>query len=118
MTTTYRLVVQIDAENCEGEFYLAGEGHGTASDVLQYVAADHILAADRATHIEAYLLGVLEDGENVPKSAYDTIDADVNCGVHIDVDFGQVSFWSDDQVVEIGDQPTASKLASIAADIR
>ncbi len=118
MGNTYRLVVQVEGHQYDGEFYLTGEGYGTAADVFEYVAADHILAVTNARHIESYLLGVLEDGAAVPKGEYDSIAADANCGLHIDVAYQRFSFWSDDHVVEIETEPTASELASIAGDLR
>ena len=118
MPDTYGLVVRLDSYEYEGAFYLVGEGYGTPSDVLQYVAADHIMTIEQTHHIEEYLLDVLKTGENVSEAEYEEINADVECGIHVDVYYRDFSFWTGDNVVEITSQPTKYELESIAADLR
>ncbi|WP_458190576.1 hypothetical protein [Haladaptatus sp. NG-WS-4] len=118
MTDMYALVVRLDSYEYEGEFYFIGEEYGTPSDVLQYVAADHIMAIERTHHIEQYLLDVLKTGENVSESTYEGVNTDVECGINVDVYYQRFSFWTGDHVVEIPTQPTKSELESIAADLR
>lgn len=116
MTDTYALSVRLDTYEYEGEFYVVGEGYGTPSDVLQHVASDHILAIDQTRHIEEYLLDVLKEGENTSKSEYEKLDAE--CGIHADVYYQRFSFWTGDEVIEIGQNPTEMEIESIASDLR
>lgn len=118
MTDTYALSVRLETDEYEGEFYLVGDSYGTPSDVLQHVAADHILAIDRTRHSEEYLLDVLNAGTNTSKTEYETLDAAVACGLHADVYYQRFSFWTGEKVVDIGQHPTESTRASIADDLR
>ena len=118
MTDTYTLTVSFESYDYDGEFYLLGEGYGTPSEVLQHVAADHILRIDEAYVVEEYLLDVLKAGENTRKDEYDAVDADVECGIHFDVDYQRFSFWAGDRVFEIGERPTKSSLEEMADDLR
>lgn len=118
MTATYALSIRLETYEYEGEFYIVGDGYETPGDVLQHVAADHILAIDRTHHVEQYLLDVLNAGTNTSETAYKTLDADIACGLHADVYYQRFSFWTGDKVVEIGHNPTESTLASIADDLR
>jgi len=86
--------------------------------VLEHVAADHIMAIERTPHIEEYLLDVLKTGENVSESVYEEANTDVECGIHVDVDYRRISFWAGDDMVEITSQPTNAELEAIAADLR
>ena len=87
MTETYTLTIGVKSYEYDGEFYIVGEGYGTPSEVLQHIAADHILRIVQARHIEEYLLNVLQSGENVSEAEYETVAADVECGIHVDVDY-------------------------------
>ena len=64
MASTYALRVQVESHEYDGEFYLVGDGYGTPADVLDNVAADHLLRIANAPRIEEYLLDVLKHGEN------------------------------------------------------
>ncbi len=118
MTDTYALTVSFESYDYDGEFYLVGEGYGTPSEVLQHVAADHILRIDEAYVVEEYLLDVLKSGENANKAEYENANADVECGIHFDVDYHRFSFWVGDRVFEIGERPTRSSLEEMADDLR
>lgn len=117
MTETYALSVRVDSYEFGGEFYLVGEGYETGEEVLKHVATDHILAMKQRPHVAEYLLETLQDGENVSESEYEQADPDVSCGLHFDVNHQQFRFWVGDYTVEIGAQPTESKLRSIAEDL-
>lgn len=118
MTDTYALTVSIESYDYDGEFYLVGEGYGTPSEVLRHVAAAHLLRIDEASVVEAYLLDVLNAGENTSKDEYESVDADVECGIHVNVDYHRFSFWVGDRVFEIGEHPTKSSLEAMADDLR
>lgn len=118
MTDTYALRICLDSYEYEGEFYIVGDGYNTPGDVLQHVAADHILAMDRTRQIEEYLIDVLKSGENTRESEYDAFDADIRCGIHADVYYQRFYFWGGNEEVEIESNPTESKLESIASDLR
>ena len=118
MTETYALTIGVESYEYDGEFYIVGEGHGTPSEVLQHVAADHILRIARVRHIEEYLLDVLQTGENVSEAEYETVAADVECGIHFDGYYQRFAFWMGDEVIEIGEQPTKAELNEIAEKIR
>ena len=117
MTDTYTLTISFESYDYDGEFHLVGEGYGTPSEVLQYVAADHILQIDEAYVVEEYLLDVLKSGENTNKAEYESANADVECGIHFDVDYHRFSFWVGDRVFEIGEKPTKSSLEEMADNL-
>ena len=118
MAEMYALTIGVESYEYDGEFYIVGEGYGTPSEVLQHVAADHILRISQARHIGEYLLDVLQSGENVSEAEYETVAADVECGIHVDVDYQRFAFWMGDEVVEIGEQPTKVELNEMAEKIR
>jgi hypothetical protein len=118
MTVTYALTVQIESYGYYGEFYLIGEGYDTPADVLEHVAADHLLRISNESGIEQYLLDVLQEGANASSDEYDSIDADVECWIHVDVYYRRYSFGAGDTLIEIEDEPTRSRLESIADDLR
>jgi leucyl-tRNA synthetase len=117
MSETYVLTIVIESYQFSGEFYLAGDEYSTGKEVLEHVASDHILAMKQRPHVAEYLLETLQDGENVSKSKYEQADPNVSCGLNFDVDHQQFRFWAGDYGVEIGSQPTKSKLRSIAEDL-
>ena len=82
MAETYALRVQVESHEYDGGFYLVGEGYGTPADVLDNVAADHLLRIANAPRIEEYLLDVLKHGENTGKAEYEATDSDVECWIH------------------------------------
>mgnify|MGYP000200474817 CR=1 FL=1 len=114
MTKTYTLSIHVESYEFGGEFYLVGHEYDTGKDVLMHVAADHILAMEQCPHVAEYLLKTLQDGENVSESEYEQTEPDIACGLHFDVDHQQFRFWAGDSAVEIGRQPTKSKLRSMA----
>lgn len=118
MAEIYALTIGVESYEYDGEFYIVGEGYGTPSEVLQHIAADHILRIVQARHIEEYLLNVLQSGENVSEAEYETVAADVECGIHADVDYQRFAFWMGDEVVEIGERPTKAELNEMADKIR
>ena len=118
MPDTYALTVRVDSYEYEGEFYLVGEGYEPPSEVLQHVASDHIKAIDRTRHIEQYLLDVLNDGENVPRTEFEESDADVECEMYADVYYQRFSFSVDERVYRIDGPHIESELESIADDLR
>ena len=118
MAQIYVLTVGFESYEYDGEFYIVGDGYGTASDVLRHVAADHIMAIEQSYCIEEYLLDVLKEGENVSESEYEQVDADIECGIHVDVDYQRFAFWVGDRVLEIDGQPTQSKIESVADSLR
>lgn len=117
MTESYALSIRIDSYEFSGEFYLIGEGYSTGKEVLKHVATDHILAMKQRPHVAEYLLETLQDGENLSESEYNQADPDVSCGLHFDVDHQDFRFWVEDYGVDIGREPTKSKLRSIAEDL-
>lgn len=117
MTKTYTLSIYVESYEFGGEFYLVGQGYDTGGEVLKHVAADHILAMEQRPHAAEYLLETLQDGENVSKSEYEQTEPDIACGLHFDVDHQQFRFWAGDDAVEIGRQPTKSKLRSMADNL-
>jgi len=92
MAETYAIRVQVESHEYDGEFYLVGEGYGTPADVLDNVAADHLLRIANAPRIEEYLLDVLKHGENTGKAEYDPTDSDVECWIHVDVSYRRYAF--------------------------
>ena len=118
MTETYALLVQIESHEYDGEFSLVGEGFGTPAEVLDHVAADHLLRISRASRIEEYLLDVLKHGENASEDEYDAIDPDVKCWIHVDVPYRRCAFGVDDRVVEFTGEPTENEIAAIVAELQ
>jgi hypothetical protein len=117
MPDTYTLTVRVGSYEYEDEFYLVGEGYGTPREVLQHVASDHIKAIDRTRHIEQYLLDVLNDGENVPKTEFEEFDADVECGMYADVYYQRFSFSVDERVYRIDGPHIESEIESVAHEL-
>lgn len=118
MSDTYALTICVESYEYDGEFYLVGEGHRTPRDVFQHVVADHIRAIERTRHIEQYLLDVLKAGENVSKTEFEEVDAEVECGMYVDVYYQRFSFWVDDRMFELDGLNIDSEIASIAEDLR
>jgi hypothetical protein len=114
---TYALSIHVESYQYSGEFYLVGDRYDTGGDVLKHVAADHILAMKQRPHAAEYLLGTLQQGDNVSESEYEQVDPDVSCGLHFGVDHQQFRFWVGDRSVDIGRQPTKSELRSTADDL-
>lgn len=112
MAETYALCVQVESHEYYGEFYLVGDGYGTAAEVLENVAADHLLRISEASRIEAYLLDVLKHGENTSVDEFDATDTDVECWIHVDVPYRNYAFGVGDRVVEFTVEPTESEIAS------
>ena len=118
MAETYALRVQIGSHEYDGEFYLVGEGHGTPADVLENVAADHLLRIANAPRIEEYLLGVLKHGENTGEAEYEATDSDVECWIHVDVSYRRYAFGVGDSVFEFSSEPTKSEIASTVTQLQ
>ena len=118
MAETYALRVQIESHEYNGEFYLVGEGYGTLADVLDNVAADHLLRIANARRIEEYLLDVLKHGENTGEAEYEMTDSDVECWIHIDVSYRRYAFGVGDRVFEFSSEPTKSEIASTVTQLR
>lgn len=118
MDETYALRVQIESHEYYGEFYLVGEGYGTPADVLDNVAADHLVQISNASRIEEYLLDVLKQGENASEDEYDAADADVECWIHVDVSYRRYAFGVGDRVVEFTGEPTKSEIASTVTQLQ
>jgi len=117
MAETYAIRVQVESHEYDGEFYLVGEGYGTPADVLDNVAADHLLIAN-APRIEEYLLDVLKHGENTGKAEYDPTDSDVECWIHVDVSYRRYAFGVGDRVFEFSSEPTKSEIASTVTQLQ
>jgi len=75
MAETYALCVQIESHEYYGEYYLVGEDMNPA-EVLDNIAADHLLRISNASRIEEYLLDA-EARENASEGEYDSTDADI-----------------------------------------
>lgn len=118
MGETYALRVQIESHEYYGEFYLVGEGYGTPADVLDNVAADHLLRIANAPHIEEYLLDVLKHGENASEVEYETTDSDVEFWIHVDVSYQKYAFGIGDRVFEFSGEPTKSEIASTVTQLQ
>lgn len=111
MVETYVLCVQIESHEYDGKFYLVGEGYGTPAEVLDNVAADHLLRISNALRIEGYLLDVLKQGENTSEDEHDATAADIECWIHVDVSYRRYVFGVADKVVEFTGEPTKSEIA-------
>ncbi|EMA24859.1 hypothetical protein [Haloarcula marismortui] len=118
MPETYALRVQIESHKYDGEFYLVGEGYGTPADVLDNVAADHLLRIANARRIEEYLLNVLKHGENTAEAEYEVTDSDVECWIHADVSYQRYAFGVRDSVFEFSGVPTKSEIASTVTQLQ
>ena len=118
MAETYTLCVQIESHEYYGEFYLVGEGYGTPADVLDYVAADHLLRIANVSRIEEYLLDVLKQGENTGEAEYDAIDNDIECWIHVDVSHQRYAFGVGDRVFEFSGEPTKIEIASTVTQLQ
>ena len=118
MTETYALRVQIESHECNGEFYLVGEGYGTPADVLDTVAADHLLRIVNASRIEEYLLDVLKHGENTGEAEYDAKDTDVECWIHVDVSYQRYALGVGNRVFEFSGEPTKSEITSTVTQLQ
>ena len=118
MTQTYALTVGFQAHEYDGEFYLVGEGHGTPADVLEHVAADHLLRIANARTIEDYLLDVLKRGENTGEDEYTTTEVDVECWIHVDVPSQRFAFGVGDHVYEFDGEPTEGEIESMGSTLR
>jgi hypothetical protein len=117
MTDTYALRIQLESHEYDGEFYLVGEGHGTPAEVLEHVAAEHILGIENAHRVERYLLDVLATGEPVSEAEFEQADADVRCAVHADTAYRRYAFWAGEEMVTFDRGPTSDEIASTAADL-
>lgn len=118
MTQMYALTVGVEAHEYDGEFYLVGEGYDTPADVLEHVAADHLLRIASAWTIEDYLLDVLKRGENTGEDEYTTTEIDVECWIHVDVPYQRFVFGVGDHVYEFDGEPTESKIESMVSTLR
>jgi len=118
MAETYALRVQVESHEYDGEFYLVGEGYGTPADVLDNVAADHLLRIANAPRIEEYLLDVLKHGENTGEAEYKRTDSDVECWIHVDVSYQRYGFGVGNSVFEFSDEPTKSEIASTVTKLQ
>ena len=118
MAETYTLCVQIESHEYYGEYYLVGEGYGTPAEVLDNIAADHLLRISNASRIEEYLLDVLKQGENASEGEYDSTDADIECWIHVDVSYQRYAFGVGDRVVEFTGEPTKSEIASTVTQLQ
>lgn len=117
MDSTYALSIGLSSHDYDGEFYIVGDGYGTASKVLRNVAGEHLQRINQASHIADYLLSVLREGENMSQTKYEHADADVVCGIHVDVAYQQYAFWVGDHVYEIDGEPTQSEIESLADEL-
>ena len=118
MADTYALRVQVESHGYDGEFYLVGDGYGTPADVLDNVAADHLLRIANARRIEEYLLDVLKHGQNTGEAEYDATDSDVECWIHVDVSYQKYAFGVEDRVFEFSSEPTKSEIASTVTQLQ
>jgi len=118
MADTYALRVQVESHEYDGEFYLVDEGYDTPADVLDNVAADHLLRIASAQHIEEYLLDVLKHGENTDKTEYEATDSDVECWVHVDVSYQRYAFGFEDRVFEFSGEPIKSEISSTVTQLQ
>ena len=118
MAETYALVVRIESHEYHGEFYFVGEGYGTSAEVLEYVAGDHLLRMSDAPMIEEYLLDVLNEGQNASSDEYKSLDADVKCWIHVDVNYRQYTFGTDSRMIEFAGEPTENEIESKAEDLQ
>ena len=114
----YALRVQIESHEYYGEFYLVGEGYGTPADVLDNVAADHLLRIANVPCIEEYLIDVLKHGENTGEAEYEATDSDVECWIHVDVSYQRYAFGVGDKVFEFSGEPTKSEIASSVTQLQ
>ena len=118
MAETYALRVQIESHEYDGEFDLIGEGYGTPADVLDTIAADHLLRIANASRIEEYLLDVLKHGENTSEAEYDATDSDVECWIHVDVSYQKYAFGVGDRVFEFSGEPIKSEITSTVTQLQ
>ncbi|WP_123622736.1 hypothetical protein [Halorubrum sp. CSM-61] len=118
MAETYALRVQVGSHEYDGEFYLVGNGYGAPADVLDHVAADHLLRIANAPRIEEYLLDVLKHGENTGEAEYKRTDSDVECWIHVDVSYQRYAFGVGDSVFEFSSEPTKSEIASTVTQLQ
>ncbi len=118
MAETYTLRVQIKSHEYDGEFYLVGEGYGTPADVLDNVAADHLLRIANAPRIEEYLLDVLKHGETTGEAEYEATKGDVECWIHVDVYYQRYAFGFGDRVFEFSGVPIKSEIASTVTQLQ
>ena len=118
MAKTYALLVQIESHEYYGEFYLVGEGYGTPAEVLEYVAGDHLLRISDAPRIEEYLLDVLNKGQNASKDEYKSLDPDVKCWIHVDVNYRQYTFGIDGRMIKFTGEPTENEIESKVEDLQ
>lgn len=118
MPRTYALVVRLESHEYSGEFYVLGEGYDTPGEVFEHVASEHLLRVADAACIEEYLLGVLNDGANASKAAYNDTNSAIECWIHVDVPYRNYAFGTGGRTVELSEQPTASELASKADELQ
>jgi hypothetical protein len=118
MAETYALRVQVESHEYDGEFYLVGDGYGTPADVLDNVAADHLLRIANVPRIEEYLLDVLNHGENTGEAEYEAKDSDVECWIHVDVTYRRYAFGVGDRVFEFSSEPSKREIASTVTQLQ
>jgi len=118
MAEMYALHVQVESHEYDGEFYLVGEGYGTPADVLDNIAADHLLRIANTPRIEEYLLDVLKHGENTGEAEYEATDSDVECWIRVDVSYRRYAFGVGDKVFEFSGEPTKSEIASTVTQLQ
>lgn len=114
LNVTYSLVVSLESHEYAGDFYFIGDEYQTPGDVLEHVAADHIHAIERRRRIEEYLLGMLGTGENASQAEYEAAEPDIECRLHIDVNYGRFWFDTGDEQFELPIQPTRAAIEEVA----
>lgn len=117
MTDTYALTIHIESYEYRGEYYILGEGHATASEVLQHVAADHIAAITVDEPFVQYLLDLLEEGKTVGKDEYEGFDADIECSLYVDTYYQKFSFGTGERQVELGRRPSRSHIETVSENL-
>jgi hypothetical protein len=118
MAETYTLRVQVESHEYDGEFYLVGDGYGTPADVLDNVAADHLLRIANVRRIEEYLINVLKHGENTAEAVYEATDSDVECWIHVDVSHQRYAFGVGDRIFDFSGVPSKSEIASTVTQLQ
>lgn len=111
---TYSLVVSLESHEYTGDFYFVGDEYETPGDVLEHVAADHIHTIEQSRRIESYLLKVLGTGENASRAEYKAADPDVECRLHVNLNYGRYWFDTGDEQLELPIQATRAAIQQVA----
>lgn len=117
MSDTYALTIHIESYEYSSEIYIVGEGYTTPREVLQHVAADHIIAIDTAPSLTQYLLDLLEQGGTVSNDEYEAFDAAIECSLHADVYYQRFSFWTGEKQVELGRRPSRQDIDAVSEHV-